>query len=190
MAKCYQEETGTVKPFPANKSVLLVLVLSNKCPKDSEPTTEWSFREFCSAWKCMKSGNSSSVPQRHTGTTEAVWLGFVTKHWHKQERWGHIKQLLRTAQFCGDYLLTILGSLCNSIHPPEMEINPLKTACGCQCGKTKTKKTSSHTCNPLTLENALHRVPPKIVQGWNTPTTKWRRQQRVKVKDQNLSMSS
>ena len=28
----------------------------------------------------------------------------------------------------------MIGSLHNNIRPPEMELNPLKTACGCQCG--------------------------------------------------------
>ena len=60
-------------------------------------------------------------------------LGCVTSHWQQQEQehQGCIK--------CG-YALHMWGhssatisSLHNSIHPPEIEINHLKTTCGCPC---------------------------------------------------------
>ena len=47
------------------------------------------------------------------------------------------------------------GSLHDSIHPLEREINPLKMPCGCpRCGATKT----SHSRNPIALCSALVNV--------------------------------
>ena len=49
----------------------------------------------------------------------------------------------------------IIGFLHNSIHPPEMEVNPPKTECGCPCDNIiKTKLKYDHTGIPLTLWNA------------------------------------
>ena len=48
-----------------------------------------------------------------------------------------------------------------SIHPPEMEINYLKTACGCQCGGLLK---TGHTRNPLTLRNTSVNVKLHIPQ--------------------------
>ena len=42
-------------------------------------------------------------------------------------------------------------SLHNSIHPPEMEIYPLKMVCGCPCGRVIGEKMVIQTCN-------LHRM--------------------------------
>ena len=49
-----------------------------------------------------------------------------------------------------------------SIHPPEMEINYLKTACGCQCGGLIKM---GHTRNPLTLRNTFVNVKLHIYQS-------------------------
>ena len=76
-------------------------------------------------------------------------------------------------------ILSVISSIHNSIHPPEMEIIPPNTACGCPCGRiqNKTNKQSSHTHNPLTLWNAFVKVQlytpgdPQSVHLGNTTLT-------------------
>ena len=65
---------------------------------------------------------------------------------------GYIKTLC-SAQLYGRLSLLITSSLHNSVHPPEMEINPPKTALGCPRGRAMII-FNSHTCNPLILWNA------------------------------------
>ena len=47
----------------------------------------------------------------------------------------------------------VISSSCDSIHPPELEINPLKTARGCPHGRV-----IENTRSPLTLWNAFVNV--------------------------------
>ena len=60
-------------------------------------------------------------------------------------------------------ILAMMSSLHNSIHPPVMEINPPKTACGCPWGRVLKKKKTPDISNPLTLQNAFVNVPLHIL---------------------------
>ena len=67
----------------------------------------------------------------------------------------------------------MIRSLHKSIHPPEMEIDPPKMACGCPCGRVVR---TGYTCNPLTIWNVFVSVQlhspgnPRSVQLGNTTT--------------------
>ena len=104
---------------------------------------------YCSSCK-SSTGPVYVVLQRLSNivfvTVILAWLGSwaVTTHWHQQEHQDFNNMLL----LCGDYFRLWKAYVHNSIHPPEMEINPLKTVCGCPCdGVIKY----GHTCNPLTV---------------------------------------
>ena len=79
----------------------------------------------------------------------------------------------------------ITSSLHDSIHPPEMEINPPNTAYGCPLGRI-IEKTKSHI-NPLTMWNAcvnvqLHIPGDPSVQHCNTTIKQQRKEQGKKDK--------
>ena len=54
--------------------------------------------------------------------------------------------------------------LYNSIHPPEMEINLQKMACGCPCGGVIKKRKRSHTQSSHLMECIFH---------WTVACTGW-----------------
>ena len=49
----------------------------------------------------------------------------------------------------------VMSSLRDSIHPPEMEIDPQKTACGSPIMCRGIENKNGHTPNPLTPWNAF-----------------------------------
>ena len=74
-------------------------------------------------------------------------------------------------------LSSAISSLCNSIHPPEMEINqvdqmnlnPPKTACGCSCGGVIIK--NSFKKKMITVTQCSH--PTECVCQRTTAYTGW-----------------
>ena len=83
------------------------------------------------------------------------WL-VGTTHWDMHEHQGYIKMVC-SAQLYGCLSSLITSSLHNSIHPPEMEINPPKIAWGCPSGRAmiifKSHTQSSH---PVECNCQLH----------------------------------
>ena len=52
----------------------------------------------------------------------------------------------------------------NSVHPPEMEINPLKMVCSCPCGGVRktTMHTMSHSGMHLSMYNYMYQVTSTV----------------------------
>ena len=73
----------------------------------------------------------------------------VTTHQHQQEHQGYNKMLLCAAQFSYVGISSaMIGSSHNSVHPPEMERNPLKMAHSCPCGGVK-KQSCMQSFHPV-----------------------------------------
>ena len=69
----------------------------------------------------------------HWHQQEYQGLGCVTIHWlwHQQEQTPRLHSNVMRCIIMWGLSSAMINVLHNSIHPPEMEINPPKTACGC-----------------------------------------------------------
>ena len=101
------------------------------------------------------------------------YLGhWITQHWHidkQKQHQGYIK-----------ILICVRSSLHNSIHPPEMAINPLKITCGCPCGRVrnekkrkkenKNKQTNKTRKNKQTTKTTMHTriFPPNLWHAFSS----------------------
>ena len=76
-----------------------------------------------------------------------------------------------------------ISSLHNCIHPPEMEINPLKTAYGCTCVGVRKKQPHTQSSNPMECicqcTSACDRRPPVWSVGPATTVPLERQRQRT-----------
>ena len=90
-------------------------------------------------------------------------LGCVTIHWRQQEHQGYcITMLLRTAQLYGYYFKPRQApSVHKGIHPPEREINPLKTVC--RLPKWRGYVKQPHTWSSHPMERTCPRIPACVL---------------------------
>ena len=58
-------------------------------------------------------------------------MGCVTTHCHQEEYRGYIKMQFVRCTVMWELSSAVISSLQNSIHPPEMEVKPLKIAYYC-----------------------------------------------------------
>ena len=65
--------------------------------------------------------------------------------------------------------MILKSSLCNCIHPPEMEINHLKTVYGCLCGRVIIKWSHMQSSHPMgcICQCALTGSLPRVL-SWGT----------------------
>ena len=112
-------------------------------------------------------------PNLRKGTDDSFWgrymtdqwkfchgLGCVARCWHWQEH-PRLHWNVRHCIVRWGLSSATINSLHDSVHPPDTEINPPKTACARVT--TITKNTTSHTCRPQTLWNAFVNVQLYII---------------------------
>ena len=66
-------------------------------------------------------------------------------HWHQREHQNGMRCIVTWG-----LSPAVIYSLLNSVHSPEMEINPPKSACGCPYGEVLIIINNDHTHNHLT----------------------------------------
>ena len=89
---------------------------------------------------------------------------------------GYIKILLYAAWLCGGITLAMIGSVHKSIHPPEMELNPQKPACGLPLWRGEKAKLITHTHahrHKHARTHARTHPPTHIHPPTHTQSQKW-----------------
>ena len=99
-----------------------------------------------------------------------IWVHFLCLGWTVSQQTDTRNNTTATLKYIVMLGLfsEIISSLHSSIHPPEIEVDPPKTACGCPFGGTVKK--NSHTCSlwNATVNVQLHFQGALWVFSWGT----------------------
>ena len=124
------------------------LGLCHSTPDTCKNTKAWAVSQHTDTCKNTKAWDVS----QHTDTCKN------TKAWAVSQHTDTCKNTKATLKYSMHYTvmsglsLAMTSSLHHSIHPPEMDINPLQMAPGCPCGRVN-KKMATHT---ILSANAMH----------------------------------